>query len=96
MGLESRACRTAETLLVGAELSPGNRPPLALRILHAAREEMAATLDDVVFRRTELADPPGPDREWVGLAARIMGDALDWDERRRAAEEVSLLRARAT
>jgi glycerol-3-phosphate dehydrogenase len=93
MGLEPRACRTAETPLVGAELSPGDRPPLARRILHAAREEMAVTLDDVVFRRTELGDPPGPDREWVGLAARIMGDALGWDERRRVAEEVSMLRA---
>jgi hypothetical protein len=57
---------------------------------------MAVTLDDVVFRRTELGDPPGPDREWVGLAARIMGDALGWDERWRAAKKVSMLRAGAT
>jgi hypothetical protein len=54
---------------------------------------MAVTLNDVVYRRTELGHPPGPDRESVGLATRIMGDALGWDERRRAAEEVSLLRA---
>jgi glycerol-3-phosphate dehydrogenase len=95
MGLQPRACRTAETLLVGAELSPGERPPLALRILHAARDEMAVTLDDVVYRRTELGDPPGPDREAVGLAARIAGDALGWDEGRRVAEEASVLRAGA-
>jgi glycerol-3-phosphate dehydrogenase len=77
---------------VGAELSPGERPPLALRILRAARDEMAVTLDDVVYRRTELGDPPGPDREAVGVAARIAGDALGWDLERRVAEEASVLR----
>jgi glycerol-3-phosphate dehydrogenase len=95
MGLQPRACRTAETPLVGAELSPGDRPPLAQRILHAAREEMGVTLDDVVYRRTELGDPPGPAREAVERAARIVGDALGWDEGRRAAEQASVLRAGA-
>jgi len=95
MGLRPRACRTAETPLVGAELSPGDRPPLPQRILHAAREEMAVTLDDVVYRRTELGDPPGLDREAVERAARIVGDALGWDEGRRAAEEASVLGAGA-
>jgi glycerol-3-phosphate dehydrogenase len=95
MGREPRACRTAETPLVGAELSPGGRSSLAQRILHAVREEMAVTLDDVVYRRTELGDPPGPDREAVERAARIVADALGWDEGRRAAEEASVLRAGA-
>jgi glycerol-3-phosphate dehydrogenase len=95
MGLQPRACRTAETPLVGAELSPGDRPPLARRILRAAQEEMAVTLQDVVYRRTELGDPPGPDREAVERAARIVGDALGWDEGRRAAEEASVLCAGA-
>ena len=92
MGLRPRACRTAETPLVGAELSQGDRLPLERRIVHAAREEMAVTLNDVVYRRTELGDPPGPDRETIELAARIAGDALGWDEGRRAAEEASVLR----
>ena len=95
MGLEPRACRTAETPLVGAELSPGDRPPLAQRILHAARDEMAVTLDDVVFRRTELGDPPGLDRDGIERAARILGDALGWDEGRRSAERASVLGAGA-
>jgi glycerol-3-phosphate dehydrogenase len=56
---------------------------------------MAVTLDDVVYRRTELGDPPGPDREAVERAARIVGDALGWDEGRRAAEQASVLRAGA-
>ena len=46
----------------------------------AVTEEMAATLSDVVFRRTELGDPPGPDEEGVRLAARVVGDALGWDD----------------
>jgi C-terminal domain of alpha-glycerophosphate oxidase len=95
MGLRPRACRTAQTPLVGAELSSGNQPPLAQRILRAAREEMAVTLHDVVYRRTELGDPPGPDREAVEHAAGIVGDALGWDESRRAAEEASVLHAGA-
>lgn len=92
LDLRPRACRTAETPLVGAELSPGERPPLAQRVLHAVREEMAMTLGDVVYRRTELGDPPGPNPGDVGLAARVAGDALGWDPQRRTAEEASVLR----
>jgi glycerol-3-phosphate dehydrogenase len=95
MGLRRRACRTAETPLVGAELSPDDPPPLAQRVLYAVREEMAMTLGDVVYRRTELGDPPGPDPESLGLAARLVGDVLGWDEERRAAELASALRAGA-
>jgi glycerol-3-phosphate dehydrogenase len=91
MSLAPRVCRTAETPLVGAELTQGGQPPLTQRILHAAREEMAMTLSDVVYRRTELGDPPGPDREAVRLAARIAGDALGWSEARRTAEEAVLI-----
>jgi glycerol-3-phosphate dehydrogenase len=93
LGLRPRPCRTAETPLVGAEQSQGAQPSLAQRILHAARDEMAVTLEDVVYRRTELGDPPGPDPEAVGVAARIVGDALGWDETRRADEETSVLRS---
>jgi len=92
LGRQPRPCRTAETPLVGAELAADERP-LAQRILHAATDEMALTLEDVVYRRTELGDPPGPDPEGVALAARITGEALGWDEGRRIAEEASLLRA---
>jgi glycerol-3-phosphate dehydrogenase len=89
MGLAPRSCRTAETPLVGGEPARGDQP-LPHRILRAAQEEMAMTLRDVVYRRTELGDPPGPDREAVRLAARIVGDALGWSEARRAAEETSV------
>jgi glycerol-3-phosphate dehydrogenase len=94
MGFPPRACRTAETPLVGGELPQGEPAPLAQRILRAATEEMAGTLSDVVLRRTELGDPR-PDHEGVRLAARIVGDALGWDEGRRQAEESAVLRAEA-
>ncbi|HEU4525910.1 MAG TPA: FAD-dependent oxidoreductase [Gemmatimonadales bacterium] len=95
LGLEPRACRTAVTPLVGGAVSTGARAPLELRVRRAVTEEMAATLSDVVFRRTELGEPPGPDEEDVRLAARIAGDALGWDDRRRSEEEAMVLRAEA-
>ncbi|HEY7480373.1 MAG TPA: FAD-dependent oxidoreductase [Gemmatimonadales bacterium] len=90
MGLAPRPCRTAETPLLGAEPARSDQAPLIQRIMRAAREEMAVTLRDVVYRRTELGDPPGPDREAVRLAGRIAAEALGWSEARRAAEEASV------
>jgi glycerol-3-phosphate dehydrogenase len=95
LGLQPRVCRTAETPLIGAELGRALRPPLAERMLHAVREEMAVTLGDVVYRRTELGDPPGPDGDAVGRAAGIVGDALGWDDQRRLAERATVLGAGA-
>ena len=95
LGLEPRASRTAETPLVGGAAFEGAPAPLELRLRRAVNEEMAATLSDVVFRRTELGDPPGPDEEGVRLAARIVGEALGWDDRRRSEEEATVLRAEA-
>jgi glycerol-3-phosphate dehydrogenase len=95
LGMEPRACRTAETPLVGGAASEAAPAPLEPRVRRAVTEEMAATLSDVVFRRTELGDPPGPDEEGVRMAARVVGEALGWDARRRAEEEATVLRAEA-
>jgi glycerol-3-phosphate dehydrogenase len=95
LGLEPRPCRTAETPLTGGELGQGAPAPLEQRVRRAVTEEMAETLSDVVFRRTELGDPPGPDEDGVRLAARVAGDSLGWDDRRRAEEEAMVLRAEA-
>jgi glycerol-3-phosphate dehydrogenase len=95
LGLASRDCRTARTPLVGGELPPGSPAPLEERVRRAVTEEMAATLSDVVFRRTELGDHPGPDEEGVRLASRVAGEVLGWDGRRRAAEEATVLRMEA-
>jgi glycerol-3-phosphate dehydrogenase len=95
LSMEPRPCRTAETPLVAGAASPGPPAPLDQRVRRAVTEEMAATLIDVVFRRTELGDPPGPDEEGVRLAARVAGDALGWDDRRRSEEEATVLRTEA-
>lgn len=59
---------------------------VAAEIVHAAREEMALHLDDVILRRTDLhlARPLG--RAALERCAELAGDALGWDPRRRAAE----------
>jgi glycerol-3-phosphate dehydrogenase len=95
LGLEPRACRTAVTPLVGGELSGGAPASLEQRVRRAVAEEMAVTLSDVVYRRTELGHPPGPEPEEVRRAARLVADALGWDDRRRAEEERAVLGAEA-
>ena len=90
MGLRPRACRTDRTPLVGAAISLSGQPSLEQRVRRAVREEMALTLRDVVYRRTELGDTPGPDRDALDVAVRIAGDELGWDDRRRLAEESSV------
>jgi hypothetical protein len=60
--------------------------------LHAVKQEMAINLADLVFHRTALGDPPGPERTRVVAAARLMGGALGWDERRVAAEVENVMR----
>jgi glycerol-3-phosphate dehydrogenase len=93
--LAPRACQTAWTPLAGGEHPLGSPAPLEERVRLAATEEMAATLSDVVYRRTELGDHPGPEEERVRLASRVAGDVLGWDDRRRADEEATVLRTEA-
>jgi glycerol-3-phosphate dehydrogenase len=59
---------------------------LGAEIVHAAREEMAETLTDALFRRTDLctAAPPAPAA--LREAARLMGEAQGWQPARTAAE----------
>ena len=59
---------------------------LGAEVVHAARAEMAETLADVAFRRTDLctAGPPAPGS--LREAARLMSDARGWDGARTAAE----------
>jgi glycerol-3-phosphate dehydrogenase len=55
-------------------------------IAHAAREEMVATLADVVMRRTPLGSIGVPDDETLRHAAAIVARELGWDEERQRAE----------
>jgi glycerol-3-phosphate dehydrogenase len=56
------------------------------------REEMAATLADIVFRRTDLGAPPGPRRDQLAATARLVGAELGWDTARQSAEIEDVIR----
>jgi glycerol-3-phosphate dehydrogenase len=59
---------------------------LAAEVVRAAREEMAATLADVAFRRTDLCTAGLPGLAALRQAARVMAGACGWDRAREAAE----------
>ena len=62
-------------------LSPAT-PVQRAEVLHAVREEMARTLSDVVFRRTELGTAGPPDADALAECARLAAKELRWDEPR--------------
>ncbi|MDH3347006.1 MAG: glycerol-3-phosphate dehydrogenase/oxidase [Desulfobulbaceae bacterium] len=64
------------------------RDPLCVssEILHGIREEAALHLEDIVFRRTDLASAGCPDRAVLERVAVIMGNELGWSEVRREEE----------
>jgi glycerol-3-phosphate dehydrogenase len=79
------------------------RPELARRIVsdapfcraeivHAAREEMACSLEDVVRRRIPLVLVSRLEYETVREIAALAGDQLGWSEARRREEVESLTR----
>lgn len=64
----------------------GGGRALAAEIAHAARSEMAMTLADAVFRRTELCATGHPGEAALEAAARIMAEAHGWRPARVEAE----------
>ena len=84
---KSPRCRTSETLL-----DQGVEPD----VRHAVREEMAIKLADVMFRRTTLGHPPGPDRPLAEATARVAGAELGWDAARREREIEDVMRQLST
>jgi glycerol-3-phosphate dehydrogenase len=83
LGRNSPRCLTSKT-----PLDTGRHPD----VLNAVREEMAIKLADVVFRRTALGEPPGPDRVAVEAAARVAGAELGWNAARQEAEIEEVMR----
>jgi glycerol-3-phosphate dehydrogenase len=61
-------------------------PVIDAEIIHAVREEMAQTLADVIFRRTELGSAGLPERTCLEKCAQIIGTEMGWDENRRKRE----------
>lgn len=61
-------------------------PVIGAEIIHAIRKEMALTLPDVVFRRTDLGSGGLPSTGALESCSRIMARECKWDEPRRLAE----------
>jgi glycerol-3-phosphate dehydrogenase len=61
---------------------------LAAEILYAIREEMAKTLSDIVFRRTDLATGGHPGDSVLREVAELAAAELGWSEQR-VADEIS-------
>jgi glycerol-3-phosphate dehydrogenase len=59
---------------------------LAAEIVHAAGHEMALTLSDALFRRTDLCTLGHPGEPALRAAARVMGECMGWDQGRLDAE----------
>jgi glycerol-3-phosphate dehydrogenase len=77
----------AETLIKSAD--PGQLRPLGsshvleAEVTHAVRSEMAMTLPDIVFRRTDLASGGLPDAEALGRCADLAADLLGLTDHQR-------------
>lgn len=71
---------------------PGSQV-LGAEVIHAAREEMACTLSDVVLRRTELGSAEYPGDEAIEHCARLMAKELAWPAKRLQSEVENLKRA---
>jgi glycerol-3-phosphate dehydrogenase len=67
-----------ETETIGAE------------VIHAVREEMAFTLSDVVYRRTDLGCTGIPSDDTLNSCAEIMAAELGWDQTRMEQEIISV------
>jgi glycerol-3-phosphate dehydrogenase len=59
---------------------------LGAEVLHAVREEMAQTLPDCVFRRTDIATSGNPGEEALRTCATLMAAELGWDATRQERE----------
>jgi glycerol-3-phosphate dehydrogenase len=60
----------------------GGTTVLKAEVVHAAREEMAERLTDVVFRRTALGTGGNPGESTLRSCAELMGSVLGWDQGR--------------
>jgi len=91
MGRKPRACTTATTPIpddrprMSGEKIADSPPVFASDIEHAAREEMAITVDDVMSRRTGLALSRFGGADVAARVAEIMAPPLGWEDARRQA-----------
>ncbi len=67
----------------------GRSDTIAAEVTHAVKQEMAARLDDVVLRRTDLGSAAHPGRAALEQTAALMQTLLGWSDQRRL-EELAL------
>jgi glycerol-3-phosphate dehydrogenase len=72
----SKILRYCEQDSEWAEPVSPDSPTIKAQILHAVREEMACTLEDVLYRRTELGASGEPDEASVNTCADIIAHEL--------------------
>lgn len=68
------------------KLLPGSNEVMAAEVIHAAREEMAVKLTDVILRRTDLGSAGPPDDVTLQACARLMAKEMGWSQSRTADE----------
>ncbi|MEW6001523.1 MAG: glycerol-3-phosphate dehydrogenase/oxidase [Nitrospirota bacterium] len=64
------------------QIVDGSDEVLRAEILNAVQNEMALKLSDVVLRRTDLGSAGNPGKKALREAAKIMAEALGWNEER--------------
>jgi glycerol-3-phosphate dehydrogenase len=85
-------CQYREILKYGNENPVWNEPissgvpVIPAEVLHGIRREMAQSLEDIVFRRTELGTAGHPGEACLEHCADILQRELGWDRARRHSE----------
>ena len=64
----------------------GPNGDIAAQVIFSVREEMAATLSDVIMRRTGIGQFGPPSPKVIEQASRLMAEECAWSENRREAE----------
>jgi len=73
----------------------GRFPDIAAQVVHCVRQEMALTVEDVLFRRTGLGTIGSPGDAAIAKITNIMARELGWGRAERAAQ-IDRARARFT
>jgi glycerol-3-phosphate dehydrogenase len=76
--MDAIATLASESAALAERLAP-DRGEIGAQVVHAVREEMAFTLEDVVFRRTGLGTLGYPGDEALARVTQIMARELSWD-----------------
>ena len=63
-----------------------DNPAIVAQIVHAVRNEMALTVEDVLFRRTGLGNVGSPVDQAIDKVGEVMALELGWDEAERTAQ----------